>query len=92
MQHSQLIWRILLATVGSFTLVSLLCVTITRVLFVVFGVNQAQTFIWCMLLGLVVYALLVMWIFATRSLIRTSATFILGSVMCWLFIYSGVGT
>ncbi len=89
MQNSLFVWRLLLAVFGSFALVSLLSVTLTGLLFQLAEIDKAVTFIWCMLFGFIAYSVLVIWIIATRKLLRTSAVVLLSSLSCWLFISIG---
>ena len=65
-------YRILLASVGGF-LFTLIVTVFTPELFLwIFGWNKATALMWMMLLSFGVYCGLVMWIIATRNLLKTS--------------------
>lgn len=65
-------YRVLLATVGGFFFTLALTVFVPELLLWIFGWNKATTLMWMMLLSFGVYCGLIMWIIATRKLLKAS--------------------
>lgn len=80
-------YRILLATVGGFILTLIVTIFTPELLLWAFGWNKATSLMWMMLLSFGVYCGLVMWIVATRKLLKTSLILLLcGVTLCFSFI------
>ncbi|MGO2012381.1 hypothetical protein [Pseudoalteromonas undina] len=65
-------WRIVLAILGSYITVSLFNAVIANLLAVLLDMDKATTFLWMMLLSFLFYSLLVLWVFASNKLLKTS--------------------
>ncbi|WP_417437797.1 hypothetical protein [Idiomarina sp.] len=80
-------YRLLLATVGGFIFTLIVTVFTPELLLWAFGWNKATSLMWMMLLSFGVYCGLVMWIVATRKLLKTSLILLLcGVALSFSFI------
>jgi hypothetical protein len=64
-------WRVSLAIIGSYIVVSLFSATIPTVFATLFGIGKETVFLWMMLLSFLFYSLLVLWIISSRQLLKT---------------------
>lgn len=80
-------YRLLLATVGGFIFTLIVTVFTPELFLWAFGWNKATSLMWMMLLSFGVYCGLVMWIVATRKLLKTSLILLLcGVALSFSFI------
>lgn len=70
-------YRLLLATVGGFIFTLIVTVFTPELFLWAFGWNKATSLMWMMLLSFGVYCGLIMWIIATRKLLKTSLILLL---------------
>ncbi|MCK7458757.1 hypothetical protein [Idiomarina aminovorans] len=68
----EITYRIMLATFGGFIFTLIVTVFTPELFLWLFGWNKATSLLWMMLLSFGVYCGLVMWIIATRKLLKTS--------------------
>ena len=84
LQITSLCWRVSLAIIGSYITVSIFSAAVPSLLTTLFGLNKATVFLWMMLLSFLFYSLLVLWIIASRHLLKTSVQLTLGVVILLL--------
>lgn len=70
-------YRILLAAFGGFLFTLILSVFLPEAFLWLWGWNKATSLMWMMLLSFGIYCALIMWIIATRKLLRTSIILLL---------------
>ncbi|QDE32013.1 hypothetical protein [Shewanella polaris] len=66
-----LCWRVSLAIIGSYIVVSLFSAAIPTILATLFDIGKETVFLWMMLLSFLFYSLLVLWIISSRQLLKT---------------------
>jgi len=74
-------YRVLLATVGGFIFTLIVTVFTPELFLWLFGWNKGTALMWMMLLSFGVYCGLVMWIIATRKLLKTSLILLLCGII-----------
>ncbi|MDV6314828.1 hypothetical protein [Idiomarina sp. HP20-50] len=80
-------YRILLAAIGGFLFTLIVTVFTPELLVWLWGWNKASSLMWMMLLSFAVYCALIMWIIATKKLLKiTLILLILGGAMSFGFV------
>lgn len=73
-------WRIMLAILGNYIVVSLFSALIPNLLSLLFYVDKATVLLWMMLLSFLFYSLLVLWVISSKKLLKTSLQLLVISV------------